>query len=105
MDQSKNVRFILNGKPLVDQAIAAGQVGSLHQAAQRANISYPTAFGWNKPQGADSPVKISLDALAKFLVNGLGYSAEQVGEMKVSDLFTLIDANEVTNEQPAADPA
>jgi len=85
-----DVRFTFNGKALVDQAIATGQVASLHQAAQRAGISYPTAFGWNKPQGAYSPAKISLEALAKFLINGLGYTWEQIGAMKVSDMFSLV---------------
>jgi len=99
MSDQAQVRFTFNGKALVDRAIATGQVASLHQAAQRAGISYPTAFQWNKAQGINSPAKISLEALAKFLLNGLGYKWEQIGEMKVSDLFSLVGEAGETDPQ------
>lgn len=95
MSQDK-IRFVFNGKAIIDGAIEAGTVNSLHQAAQRAGISYPTVFGWNKPQDTNSPDKISLVALAQFLVNGLGYSHAQIEDMRVSDLLTLIPLEPAT---------
>lgn len=86
-----NKRFVLNGSKIVDQAIAEGRVASLRQAAIKGKISYPTAHGWNKPQDTDSPVKISLEALAGFLIDGLGFDADEIAEMKFGDLFTLIE--------------
>lgn len=84
-------RLAIKGKELIEQAIAKGEVNSLHHAAQRGRISYPTAFEWNKAQTPGSPEKISLKTFSRFLIDGLGLTEEQILEMKVSELFSFVD--------------
>lgn len=95
--QNPPIRFTLNGAALISSAIARGKVDNPHQVAQRAGISYPTIHGWNKPQNTESPVKISLEALPAFLVYGLGLTQDEVLQMRVGDLFSLINLSEGDN--------
>ena len=59
-----------------------------HRLGQEINISYPTILKY-----IDRPETVSTfngDVLLSILVHGFGYSLNEISDMKVSDIFAIV---------------
>jgi hypothetical protein len=63
-----------------------------NQLAMKARVPQQTAYKYiGKPEKVQA---LDATTLAKFFLDGLGLSPEQVLEMKIGDLFEFVDKNE-----------
>ncbi len=96
------MKFILRARKLYIQAMADDRVAHvrdiverMHENEQRPEfrVSYGTIRRWvNEP---DKVTRLDLPVLASFLLDGLGMTPEQIGELRLKDVFELVqDAQE-----------
>jgi len=85
-DQPVNHAFSFKAKILFEKAYRAGKVRNLHQVASAAGISYPTIHAWTRSDSVPTD-KVQLSKVFAFLTKGLGITATELNEMKISDLF------------------
>lgn len=96
--------FWFRGAELINKALQAGKVRSLHSAARMSGISYPTVHGWQNKAPADSPDKIQLSTLYAFLTEGLKMTDEEILNMRFGDVFAVVRGNEVLYDPHPEDP-
>lgn len=90
---TKTKRLWFDARSIVDHAIADRRTASLHAAALRAGISYPTAHGWytRKPEAATD--KIQLSTLYTFLSIGLDIADDDLLDLRIGDVFKIIEVD------------
>lgn len=82
------IRF--RARVLFEKANQQGRVKNLHQLASKAGISYPTVHAWTRSDNVATD-KVQLSKVFAFLTDGLGFTAAELREMKVSDIFDVPD--------------
>lgn len=81
-------RFVFIGKKLLEKS----GLDNIHQVTLRARISTFTGYKYfNTPENVKS---VDMKVLASILIDGIGLSPKQVLEMKIGDLFELVDVKE-----------
>ena len=60
-----------------------------HRLALRSRKSYPAIRGYI--DGSDNKERIDLDVITAILVDGLGFTYDQVLDMRIRDIFKLVD--------------
>ena len=72
-----------------DKIIALSGLENNHQLALRARVSHPTVVKYiNTPEQLES---VDLRILANLLIDGCRISPDEFMDMKLSDLFDLVD--------------
>ena len=64
-----------------------------HKLALRSRKSYPAIRGYIDE--ADDRARIDLDVITAILVDGLGYSYDQLLDLKIGDVFKLVEVAEL----------
>jgi hypothetical protein len=91
IDKEKNIMsnvLHLDLSRVIARQVDAGAIQSLHKAGEKAGVSWPTVFGWNKSPKAG---KVSIRSLSLFLTDGLGIDREELMQMTLADLFVMQD--------------
>lgn len=84
--------FRLKGRQLYANGFVDRRIKNIQELADRSGMTYPTAYRWvEKP---DELTSISLENLYGFLVDGLGFSPEDVTKMSIGDIFELVARRE-----------
>lgn len=68
-------------------------VENAHKLAMRSRKSYPAIRGYI--DDFDERVRIDLDVVTAILVDGLGFSYDQLLDLKIGDVFKLVEVDEL----------
>jgi len=83
--------FRLKGSSLLTKAEENG-IENRHQLAMASGISYQSILKLFD----DEPLKqLNILVLAKLLVNGVGYTPEELESVKLSDIFEYVSENDL----------
>lgn len=77
--------FRLKGRQLYAKGFLERRIRNIQELANRSGMTYPTAHRW-----VESPhelTSLNLENLAGFLIDGLGFSPDEVSEMRFGDVF------------------
>lgn len=77
----------LNGRFFTEDKLLKNK----HQVSQDGRVSYPTLLKYIDPK--DDIRNISGDVLYAILIDGMGYTVEEVSSLRVGDLFEFIRTN------------
>lgn len=83
--------FRLKGSSLLSKAEEKG-VENRHQLSMAAGISTQTIYSIFE---GDPMMKIDLRVLAKILIKGIGYTPEELANVKFGDIFEYVDESEL----------
>jgi hypothetical protein len=79
------MKLVPNGQKILEMA----GVPNGHQLSLRARVSYPTIDKYvNRAQFAFS---VSTEAMAAILLDGIGLSPEQALDLRLGDVFELVE--------------
>lgn len=81
-------QFVFKGGKLLNKS----GLGNIHQVTLRARISAQT--GYKYLQTPENVKSVDMKVLASILIDGIGLSPKQILEMKIGDLFELVDVKE-----------
>lgn len=90
----KTKRLFFDARKVVDRAIADRRTTSLHAAAQRAGVSYPTVHGWYNRPPEDSNDKIQMSKLYTFLTVGLDMTDDDLLDLRIGDIFKVVEVDD-----------
>ena len=83
--------FRLKGSSLLSKAKERG-IENRHQLSMAAGLSHQTIYAIFD----EDPIKLlSMPGLAKLLINGAGYTPEELASVKFGELFEYIPENEM----------
>jgi len=86
------MRLILKGKEILNRSGAE----NIHQLSMKANVSIATAY-----KHLDRPETVKAfdtEILMAFLVKGLGMSKKEILELKIGDIFKIVEPPETKSE-------
>ena len=86
MSEEKQKKFVLKGNWILKKS----GLDNVHQITLRARISAQT--GYKYIQTPEKVKAFDMKVLATLLIDGAGLTPKEVLEMKIGDLFDLVDA-------------
>lgn len=79
--------FHLKGSSLLEKAKDNG-VENMHQLHLQAGVTYQTIHRYINDEGLE---KLNLNVLASVLINGIGYTPDELMDVKFGDIFEYVE--------------